>query len=170
VTPKSDRIGCRLAGPRVAHTDSPDIISDGNAFGAVQIAGDGLPIVLAADRGTTGGYTKLATVISVDLQRLAQALPGDRVIFRAVSLEEAHRALAAQEGALDQIARSTPLVFSRTRLSVLVDEAAYAVTVGLVEREAGEPPIDRVRGEIQVSGGGAAAAMPYEIAEERARP
>ena len=89
VTSKSDRIGCRLDGPPVAHQGSPDIVSDGIPFGAIQIAGDGLPMILLADRGTTGGYTKLATVISADLPRIAQALPGDRVSFRAVSLDEA---------------------------------------------------------------------------------
>ena len=102
---KSDRIGCRLTGPRVAHKAGPDIISDGTPFGAVQIAGDGLPIVLAADRGVTGGYTKVATVISVDLPRLAQAGPGDRVSFRAVSLDEAHRALEEQEALLDRLSK-----------------------------------------------------------------
>ena len=103
---KSDRIGCRLVGPPVAHKVGPDIISDGTPFGAVQIAGDGLPIVLAADRGVTGGYAKVATVISVDLPTLAQAGLGDRVSFRAVSLDEAHRAIEEQEALLKAIEAS----------------------------------------------------------------
>ena len=130
VSPKSDRIGCRLKGPHVQHNGSPDIVSDGIPFGAVQVAGDGLPIVLMADRGTTGGYTKVATVISVDLSRLAQALPGDRVSFRAVSLEEAQLALRDQEAALDRLARSSSTTFARRRLDVRVDDVAYEVTLG----------------------------------------
>ena len=69
-------------------------MSDGTAFGSVQVSGDGLPIVLMADRGTTGGYTKIATVASVDLSRLAQAAPGDGVRFARVGLDEAQALLA----------------------------------------------------------------------------
>ncbi len=101
VTPRSDRMGCRLQGPRVAHKGGADIVSDGTPNGAVQVTGDGMPIVLLADCGTTGGYTKIATVISVDLPALGQAQPGDTVTFRAVSLEEAHAALREQQAVLD---------------------------------------------------------------------
>jgi antagonist of KipI len=71
VSNQSDRIGYRLQGPAVEHATSPDIVSDAVPPGAVQVAGDGMPIILLADRGTTGGYTKVATVISADLPRLA---------------------------------------------------------------------------------------------------
>ncbi|HSP92524.1 MAG TPA: biotin-dependent carboxyltransferase family protein, partial [Vicinamibacterales bacterium] len=81
LAPQSDRVGCRLTGPRIAHCRGADIVSDGTAFGSVQVSGDGLPIVLMADRGTTGGYTKIATVATADLSRMAQAAPGDRVRF-----------------------------------------------------------------------------------------
>ena len=64
VTPQSDRMGTRFSGPRIEHRAGADIVSDGTPLGAVQVAGDGVPIVLAADRGTAGGYTKIATVIS----------------------------------------------------------------------------------------------------------
>ena len=103
VSPKSDRVGCRLEGPKVEHTGGPDIVSDGSPFGAVQVAGDGLPIVLLADRGTAGGYTKIATVISADLMYLAQAAPGDEVLFRDVSVDEARAALLDLERLLDSI-------------------------------------------------------------------
>ncbi len=103
VTPQSDRMGYRLAGPKVAHTSGPDIVSDGSPLGAVQVAGDGVPIVLMADRGTAGGYTKIATVISVDVSRLSQAAPGDRVRFEAVTVEDAIVALREQEAWLDAI-------------------------------------------------------------------
>jgi antagonist of KipI len=135
VTPKSDRIGCRLEGPVVTHAATPDIISDGTPFGAVQVAGDGVPIVLMADRGTTGGYTKVATVISADMPMLAQAVPGDRVSFRAVPLEAAHLALEQQERILERIASSRPVVFARKRLRLRVGATSMDVTTGLVEQE-----------------------------------
>lgn len=106
MTPQSDRIGCRFDGPRIAHRTSADIVSDGTTLGIVQVSGDGMPIVLMADRGTTGGYTKIATVISADIWRLAQAAPGDRVRFDAVDLDEACARLRDQEAALDALVTS----------------------------------------------------------------
>ena len=76
VSTDSDRTGCRLDGPVVRHVRGPDIVSDGNALGSIQVPGSGAPIVLLSDRGTTGGYTKVATVISPDIGLLAQAMPG----------------------------------------------------------------------------------------------
>ena len=89
--PQSDRMGARLRGPRVSHTHGHDIVSDGTALGSVQVTGDGQPIVLLADRQSTGGYTKLATVCSFDVGRLAQVRPGRSLRFKAVSVDEAHR-------------------------------------------------------------------------------
>jgi antagonist of KipI len=103
VTPQSDRMGCRLAGAAIEHASGPDIVSDGTPPGAVQVAGDGMPIVLMADRGTAGGYTKIATVISADLPRLAQAAPGDSVRFEAVSVGEAVALLSEQARWLDRL-------------------------------------------------------------------
>jgi len=97
VTPQFDRMGNRLDGPIIEHKKGADIVSDGTSRGAVQVPGSGKPIVLLADCGTTGGYTKIATVISADLPRIAQAQPGDTVAFQTVSLEEAHSALRVQE-------------------------------------------------------------------------
>lgn len=104
VTPKSDRVGCRLSGPRIAHRTGADIVSDGTAAGAVQVTGDGMPIILMADRGTTGGYTKIATIISADLGRVAQAAPGDQVRFIRVDPAEAFAAARDLEQALEAIA------------------------------------------------------------------
>jgi antagonist of KipI len=164
VTPKSDRIGCRLEGPAVQHAHSADIVSDGNPFGAVQVAGDGLPMVLVADRGTTGGYTKLATVISADLPRLAQALPGDRVSFREIALAEAHRAVREQEAILYRIARSAPVVFTRKRLNVTVDGSLHQVTIGLVE-QGRAAPVQATEGVTEVAGTARVSTMHYEIVE-----
>jgi KipI family sensor histidine kinase inhibitor len=99
----SDRLGCRMTGPRIAHRRGADIVSDATAFGSVQVSGDGQPIVLMADRGTTGGYTKIATVISADLSLLAQASPGDRVRFGAVDRAAAVAALREAEAAIAAI-------------------------------------------------------------------
>jgi len=103
VTPAFDRMGSRLVGPRIEHKRGADIVSDGTPFGAVQVAGEGLPIVLLADRGTTGGYTKIGTVISVDLANIAQAQADDTVKFHAVSVGEAHQALREQERVIEEL-------------------------------------------------------------------
>lgn len=96
----SDRMGLRLEGPRVTHSGSFDLISDGNAHGAIQVPGSGQPIVLMADRGTTGGYPKIAVVISADLPLLGRLPPGARLSFKAVSHQEAVAALRAQDALL----------------------------------------------------------------------
>jgi allophanate hydrolase subunit 2 len=98
--PQSDRMGARLAGPRIAHTRGHDIISDGIALGSIQVPGDGQPIVLLVDRQSTGGYTKIATVVSFDIGRIGQLKPGQRLRFRAVDLTEAHRLRRAWEATL----------------------------------------------------------------------
>ena len=103
VSPVSDRMGYRLDGPTLKHRAGADIISDAIPPGAVQVPGHGTPIVMLADRQTTGGYPKIATVISADLRVLAQLAPGDSLSFRAVSVEEAVAALRQQERLLDAI-------------------------------------------------------------------
>lgn len=103
MTPHSDRMGARLSGPRIAHARGHDIISDGVAAGAVQVPGDGQPIVLLADRQSTGGYTKIATMCSFDLGRVGQVKPGQRVRFSAVSVAEAHALGREADGALARV-------------------------------------------------------------------
>ena len=84
-----DRMGCRMEGPVIAHKNGGDIITDGISFGAVQVPSHGNPIVMMADHQTTGGYTKIACVISVDLPELAQCMPGHTVRFKKIGIEEA---------------------------------------------------------------------------------
>ena len=103
VSSQADRMGYRMDGPRIEHKAGADIISDGVPPGAVQVPGDGLPIILLADRQTTGGYVKIATVSTVDIPKLAQARPGDRVRFRAVTEDDAHNLLRAYEQTLDTL-------------------------------------------------------------------
>ncbi|MDI3481939.1 MAG: antagonist of KipI [Tepidanaerobacteraceae bacterium] len=103
ITKDSDRMGYRLEGPNIRAKETHDIITDGLLPGAVQIPGNGKPIIMLKDAQTTGGYAKIATAISVDLSRLAQLKPGDRIKFRPVSLEEAHRLLKEEEEVLNKI-------------------------------------------------------------------
>ena len=116
----SDRMGYRLEGEPVEHTDGPDVISDGTPLGTIQVPGDGQPIILLSDRGTTGGYTKIATVISTDLSKVAQAMPGHTVKFKAVSVEEAQEAYRSQEATLRSIRREAT---SGARIAVVMDDA-----------------------------------------------
>jgi len=92
VTHRMDRMGYNLAGPRLSHAWGADVVSDGVVAGSIQVPGSGQPVALLADCQPTGGYPKIATVVSADLGRLAQTRPGSAVRFRAVTVEEAHRA------------------------------------------------------------------------------
>ncbi len=98
VTPQSDRMGIRLRGPVIERRSDVEesIISEGFLPGAIQIPGDGNPIIILNEL-VTGGYTKIAAVISVDLPKVAQLKPGDRVRFQPVSIEEAHGLLRQQD-------------------------------------------------------------------------
>lgn len=89
VAAESDRMGMRLKGRPVESLHGVDIVSDGIAFGSIQITKSGMPIVMMADHQTTGGYAKIGTVCSFDLPKLAQLRPGDEVSFCRVSVEEA---------------------------------------------------------------------------------
>lgn len=97
VTPRNDRMGYCLSGPVIRHRSGADIISDALCAGAVQVPGDGLPLVMTADHQTTGGYAKIGAVIGPDLFRLAQARQGTRVRFVRCSDSEAVRVLKKQE-------------------------------------------------------------------------
>lgn len=88
VTARRDRSGMRLRGPELRHSGSPEILSDGVLPGAIQVPADGQPIVILADGPTTGGYPKIAHVVTADLDRLAQAPPGTAVRFEAVTADE----------------------------------------------------------------------------------
>ena len=103
-----DRMGMRLDGPLLRHRSGWDIVSDAIATGSIQVPGSGQPIVLLADHQTTGGYPKIATVVSADLPRLGRCRPGDPLRFVSVELEaaeeicrEAERQFAKLVGALE---------------------------------------------------------------------
>lgn len=109
VSARSDRMGVRLEGSAVRLPAPRELISEGVAFGSVQVPPDGQPIVLLADRPTLGGYPKIAQVITADRGIVAQARPGDRVRFVRVTLAEAHAALRRQEAALVQLRHGVAL-------------------------------------------------------------
>lgn len=92
VTKDFDRMGIRLKGTAIEHKETADIISDGTNFGSIQVPANGQPIILVADRQTTGGYTKIGTVITPDLPKLAQMSFLDKVLFDEISIEEAEKA------------------------------------------------------------------------------
>jgi allophanate hydrolase subunit 2 len=119
VTPASDRMGMRLAGPALEHAKGYNIVSDGIAPGSIQVPGNGAPIILLADRQTTGGYPKIATVISADLPALGRLTPGATVSFAAVDVPAAEAAYKQLRADLDALAaRIVP-----ARVTPVIDEA-----------------------------------------------
>lgn len=95
ISATSDRMGYRLEGPVIRHQHGHNIVSDGTVNGSIQVPGNGQPIVLMPDRGTTGGYPKIAALIGADFGRFAQMPPGRPFRFQAVSVNEARRAAIA---------------------------------------------------------------------------
>ena len=114
---ESDRMGCRLEGPKIEHRGEADILSDAIANGSIQVPGHGMPIIMLADRQTTGGYPKIATVISADIPLLAQMLPGSSLNFRMVTLDEAVAEAFDVSGRLERIRRSVAEYRSRPQVS-----------------------------------------------------
>src|SRR5262249_11535640 len=110
ISARSDRMAYLLDGPALAHARGFNIVSDGIAFGAIQVPGDGKPVVLMADRQPTGGYPKIANVIGADLGKLAPLRPGPQVSFVLVTIEAAVAARRAQANALARPIAREPLV------------------------------------------------------------
>ena len=115
VTQSSDRMGMRLDGAHLEHSRGFNIVSDGIAPGAIQVPGTGLPIILLADRQTTGGYPKIATVVSADLPALGRLSPGARIAFEAVDIETAEALRAGMMALIDGLsARMMPVAHVAT--------------------------------------------------------
>lgn len=89
VTDRADRMGYRLEGPEVKPTID-GILSEGICHGAIQVPADGQPIVLLNDRQTIGGYPKIGAMIAMDTARMAQLLPGSRISFDEITIDDAH--------------------------------------------------------------------------------
>lgn len=99
----SDRMGYRLEGTPLALSRAEELISEPVAFGSIQVPPDGNPIVLMADRQTTGGYPKIGQVASIDLPLISQLNPGDKIRFKEISLDEAQKRMIAQEQHIRQM-------------------------------------------------------------------
>jgi 5-oxoprolinase (ATP-hydrolysing) subunit C len=104
ISATSDRMGYRLEGPVIKHLHGHNIVSDGTVNGSIQVPGNGQPIVLMPDRGTSGGYPKIAAVISADLGRFGQTQAGRGFRFKAVTMAEAQ----AEYRAMVALLRSLP--------------------------------------------------------------
>ena len=117
ISSHSDRMGFRLHGPAVESVSGCDIITDGIVNGSVQITGTGEPIVMMADRQTTGGYAKIASIINVDIPLFAQLRPGQMVQFERCTIDEAQRlireAAAAWEKHCRLLKESDPAVLKK---------------------------------------------------------
>jgi antagonist of KipI len=112
IGPQSDRQGYRLGGPTLVPERPIEVISEGVAFGTIQVPPDGEPIVLMASRQTTGGYPRLGEVASVDLPLLAQLPPGSAVRFQPIALEQAQSLLLARER---EMARTREAILMQVR-------------------------------------------------------
>ena len=137
VTDEADRMGYRLEGPLIRHAGKADIVSDALGRGAVQVPGNGQPIVMMADCGTTGGYAKIATVIGADLWRLAQAKPQDMIKFALCSENEAVMALAEESEKYRRVAKQVtagpvaalPAKAESTSMRVTIQNQSYQIEI-----------------------------------------
>ena len=131
ISATSDRMGYRLEGPPIRHLHGHNIVSDGTVDGSIQVPGNGAPIVLMADRGTSGGYPKIATVITADFGRLAQTPAGTPFRFKAVSMAEAQAELRRYKDLLRSLpGRVTELTSSAFNIDALftANVAGHAVS------------------------------------------
>jgi len=132
VSPESDRTGYRLRGPKITHKDKTDIITDAIPLGAIQIPGDGLPIILMADRGPTGGYPKIACILSVDADKVGQLKPGGKIKFKKIDIKEAHKTLRVENEKLlkiNNILNQQSKAPAKKRYRVSIEGETYEVTV-----------------------------------------
>jgi antagonist of KipI len=106
VSPDSNRMGFRLAGPALARSEAVEILSEPACLGTVQVPANGLPIALMADHQTTGGYPKVAEIAAADVPRLAQLAPGGTVQFARCTLEQAGELRRALRLRLDAALRA----------------------------------------------------------------
>ncbi|MGC2778581.1 MAG: biotin-dependent carboxyltransferase family protein [Bradyrhizobium sp.] len=131
VSATSDRMGYRLDGPPLRHLHGHNIVSDGTVDGSIQVPGNGSPIVLMSDRGTSGGYPKIATVITADFGRLAQTPAGTPFRFKAMTMAEAQAELRRYKDLLRSLAgRVSEIVTSDFNIDALftANVAGHAVS------------------------------------------
>lgn len=100
---QSERMGYRLEGPALALKEATQIVSEVTSFGTIQVPPDGNPIILMADRQTTGGYVKIGHVATVDLPLVAQTMPGESLRFQQISLAQAQQLDTQREEAFGRL-------------------------------------------------------------------
>lgn len=132
VTNDSDRMGYRLEGNKIEHKETPDIISDGLGKGAIQIPGNGQPIIMMSDAQTTGGYTKIGYVIKNDLNKLSQLKPGDQIKFRKISIEKAQEEYINYKNQLDEIHNQLTKDQDITDYKISINGNQYDVSVEVI--------------------------------------
>jgi biotin-dependent carboxylase-like uncharacterized protein len=141
ISATSDRMGYRLEGPVIKHLHGHNIVSDGTVDGSIQVPGNGAPIVLMPDRGTSGGYPKIATVVSADLGRFAQIPAGRGFHFQAVSMAEAQseaRKFALLLGSLPD--RVRPIETFDLNIDALQDANVAGAAVSAIDAETWQIP------------------------------
>lgn len=144
VSSASDRMGYRLEGPRLVHTKGHNIVSDGTVNGSIQVPGNGQPIVLLADRGTTGGYPKIATVIGPDLGPLAQRRAGETVTFVAIDIVQAQLEARRYAEMINGLAaRLRPVTDARANLDALMDANLAGEAVNATDTATWQTPPSR---------------------------
>jgi biotin-dependent carboxylase-like uncharacterized protein len=126
ISATSDRMGYRLEGPIIKHLYGHNIVSDGTVNGSIQVPGNGQPIVLMPDRGTSGGYPKIATVITADLGRFAQIPMGRSFRFKAVTIAEAQ----VEARAMARLLRALPDCVCEVRNTDINDVLQHANIAG----------------------------------------
>ncbi|WP_078430026.1 biotin-dependent carboxyltransferase family protein [Alkalihalobacterium alkalinitrilicum] len=113
VTPQSDRMGYRLSGPTLTLSQPLEMVSEAVALGTIQVPPDGNPIILLADRQTTGGYPRIGQVLSVDIPLIAQLKPGDAIKFKEVTLKQAEELYLNRERELNELRAGLKLKSAR---------------------------------------------------------
>jgi biotin-dependent carboxylase-like uncharacterized protein len=134
ISATSDRMGYRLEGPVIKHLHGHNIVSDGTVNGSIQVPGNGAPIVLMPDRGTSGGYPKIATVISADLGRFAQMPAGRAFRFKSVSMADAQAEARKYAGLLRALPdRVKPIETFDLNIEALQDANVAGAAVSAVD-------------------------------------
>lgn len=110
ITPQSDRMGYRLSGSKLELVQPLELLSEAVTAGTIQVPPDGRPIILMADRQTTGGYPKIGFIASVDLPILAQRKPGEKIRFKEISLKEAQQAMMKVERMIKTVSQGIELI------------------------------------------------------------
>lgn len=138
VSNDSNRMGIRLSGKKIDHMRSADIISSPIAIGTVQVPENGQPIIMMSDRQTTGGYTRIGTVISIDLPRVAQLVPGEEMSFVTINVEEAQEIAIWRRSRIDffisEMEKRECQVKNTSNFNIGINGNTYSVMVQELEK------------------------------------